>query len=208
MYLRQTPNRKTGRIYLSIVHGHRDSDGKVKQKTVQKIRYLDESEEDFDDPIAHFKKIAQDMEQEHKEEKNITITFDIDDQLERNDNKRKNYGYIIFSKIYHELGIDVFLKNARRHKNFKFNTDTIMRLLVYSRLLSPASKGSTVINKDMFFDNFKFSLDDVYDAFTHFEEICLKMQKHLHTNVAKQYGRETDLVYYDVTNYYFEIDKQ
>ena len=156
MYLRQTPNKKTGRIYLSIVHGYRDSDGKVKQKTIQKIGYLDEFEKDFDDPIAHFKKVAKNMEQERKEEKNITITFDMDDQLERNNKNRKNYGYIVFSKIYHELGIDVFLKNARRHKNFKFNTDAIMRLLVYSRLLFPASKRSTVIKKDMFFDNLNF----------------------------------------------------
>ena len=208
MYLRQTPNKKTGRIYLSIVHGYRDSDGKVKQKTIQKIGYLDEFEKDFDDPIAYFKKVAKNMEQERKEEKNITITFDMDDQLERNNKNRKNYGYIVFSKIYHELGIDVFLKNARRHKNFMFNTDAIMRLLVYSRLLFPASKRTTVINKDMFFDNFKCSLDDVYDALTHFNEICLDMQKHLHKKVTEQYGRETDLVYYDVTNYYFEIDKQ
>ncbi len=132
----------------------------------------------------------------------------MDNQLERNNKNRKNYGYIVFSKIYHELGIDVFLKNARRHKNFMFNTDAIMRLLVYSRLLFPASKRSTVIKKDMFFDNFKFSLDDVYDALTHYDEICLDLQKHLHAKVTEQYSRETDLVYYDVTNYYFEIDKQ
>ena len=208
MYLRQTHNKKTGRTYLSIVHGYRDNNGNSKQKTIQKIGYLDELEKDYDDPVAHFKKLAKDMEQERKEDKNINISIDMDAQLERGNKNRKNYGYIIFSKIYHELGIDVFLKNARRHKNFKFNTDAIMRLLVYSRLLFPASKRSTVIKKDMFFDNFKFALDDVYDALTHFDEICLDIQKHLHQKVTEQYGRETDLVYYDVTNYYFEIDKQ
>lgn len=208
MYLRQTPNKKTGRTYLSIVHGYRDNNGKVKQKTIQKIGYLDELEKDYDDPITHFKEVARDMEQKRKEDKNFTITFNMDHKLQRGNRNRRNYGYIVFSKIYHELGIDVFLKNARRHKNFMFNTDAIMRLLVYSRLLFPASKRATVINKDMFFDNFNCSLDDVYDALTHFDEICLDLQKHLHEKVTKQYGRETDLVYYDVTNYYFEIDKQ
>ena len=208
MYLRQTYNKKTGRTYLSIVHGYRDIDGKVKQKTIQKIGYLDELVKDYDDPISHFKKVAQDMEVERKEDKNISITFDMDNQLDRGNKNRKNYGYIVFSKIYHELGIDVFLKNAKRHKNFKFNTDAIMRLLVYSRLLFPASKRTNVINKDMFFDSFKFSLDDVYDALSHYDEICIDLQRHLHEKVTEQYGRETDLVYYDVTNYYFEIDKQ
>jgi len=208
MYLRQTPNKKTGRIYLSIVHGYRDNEGKTKQKTIQKIGYLDELEKDYDDPIQHFKKVAIDMEKERKEDKNITISFDMDEQINRANENRKNYGYIVFSKIYHELGIDVFLKNARRHKNFTFNTDAIMRLLVYSRLLFPGSKRDNVINKDIFFDNFKFSLDNVYDALTHFNEISVNLQKHLHEKVSEQYKRETDLVYYDVTNYYFEIDKQ
>lgn len=208
MYLRQTLNKKTGRIYLSIVHGYRDNEGKTKQKTIQKIGYLDELEKDYDDPIQHFKKVAIDMEKQRKEDKNITISFDMDEQINRDNENRKNYGYIVFSKIYHELGIDVFLKNARRHKNFTFNTDAIMRLLVYSRLLFPGSKRDNVINKDVFFDSFKFSLDNVYDALTHFNEISVNLQKHLHEKVTEQYGRETALVYYDVTNYYFEIDKQ
>jgi transposase len=60
----------------------------------------------------------------------------------------------------------------------------------------------------MFFDAFDFTLDDVYRALTHFDRISNALQQHLHERVCSQYGRDTDLVYYDVTNYYFEIDKQ
>jgi transposase len=129
-------------------------------------------------------------------------------QLDRGSVNRKNYGYIVFSKIYHELEIDWFLKNARRHENFKFNTDAIMRLLVYAKLLYPGSKRAAHLIKERFFDNFNFSLDDVYDALTHFDKISEMLQQHLHEKITEQYKRETDLVYYDVTNYYFEIDKQ
>jgi transposase len=83
-----------------------------------------------------------------------------------------------------------------------------MRLLVFTRLLYPCSKRASVLIKDRFFDNFKFSLDDVYAALTHFDLISSGLQQHLHERIAEQSGRETDLVYYDVTNYYFEIDKQ
>lgn len=65
-----------------------------------------------------------------------------------------------------------------------------------------------MLNRDIFFDHFNFSLDDVYRALTHFAQISEALQQHLHEQVVKQYGRETDLVYYDVTNYYFETDKQ
>jgi len=208
MYLRQTPEKKTGRIYLSIVHGYRDGEGKSKQKTIEKIGYADEYKDKYADPIAHFTKVAAAMELERKAGKRINIALDSDAQLERGAANRKNYGHVVFSKIYHELELDRFLKNARRHEKFKFNTDAVMRLLVYSRLLYPGSKRAAVLNKDVFFDSFNFSLDDVYDALTHFDKIAPALQQHLHAKVTEQYKRETDLVYYDVTNYYFEIDQQ
>ena len=209
MYLKVRSDNKTGRTYLSIVHGYWDSICKQSRtRTVQKIGYLDILEKEYDDPIAHFEKIATDMEKERLISKSITIQIDTYAQLERGATNRKNYGHVVFSMIYHELKIDWFLKNARRHENFKFNTDAIMRLLIYSRLLFPGSKRASVLNKDMFFDNFKFSLDDVYAALTHFDKISVSLQQHLHIKVTEQYNRETSLVYYDVTNYYFEIDKQ
>lgn len=208
MFLRKTPNNATGRIYLSIVHGYRDNDGKSKAKTVQKIGYLDEFEKKYDDPIAHFKTIVDEMNRERRETDSTAITLNMAEQINRGTTNRKNYGYIVFSKVYHELEINRFLNNSRRHQNFKFNTDAIMRLLVYSRLLYPGSKRAAVLDKECFFDSFRFSLDDVYDALTHFSEISDALQQHLHEKVTEQYGRETDIVYYDVTNYYFEIDKQ
>jgi transposase len=208
LYLRKIPSKSTGRTYLSIVHGYRDADGKTKHKTIQKIGYLDEFVGKYPDPIAHFTAVAAEMEKERLANKTITVTLDTAGQLERGAANRKNYGHVVFSKIYHELEIDRFLKNARRHENFKFNTDAIMRLLIYTRLLYPSSKRAAVLNKDIFFDNFNFSLDDVYGALTHFDKIAGALQQHLHEQVTKQYKRETDLVYYDVSNYYFEIDRQ
>jgi len=208
MYLRSSHNKKTGRAYLSIVHGYRDKEGNSKQKTVKSIGYVDELEKEYDDPIAHFTAVAEAMERERLSSKSVTFSIEADAQLERSTANRKNYGHVVLSKVYHELDIHRFLKNARRHENFKFNTDGIMRLLVFTRLLCPGSKRASHLNKDIFFDNFKFSLDDVYDALTHFDKISVALQQHLHEMVAAQYKRETDIVYYDVTNYYFEIDKQ
>jgi transposase len=209
MYLKRANNKKTGRTYLSIVHGYWDEAAKQSRtKTIQKIGYLDEYLDKYDDPIAHFTAVADSMEQERLSNKTITIKIGSDEQLERGTANRKNYGHIVFSKIYHELEMDRFLKNARRHENFKFNTDAIMRLLVFHRLLYPGSKRATVLNKDVYFEKFDFTLDDVYDALTHFDKISVSLQQHLHENVTSQYGRKTDIVYYDVTNYYFEIDRQ
>jgi len=207
MRLRQN-KYKNGRIHLSISHGYRNDQGKPRHKTIMKIGYLDEMKKLYDDPIAHFEALAEELEKERKESNKITITLNKDDRLDVDTVYRKNYGHVIFSKIYHELEIDRFLKNARRHENFKFNTDAIMRLLVYVRLLYPGSKRASHLKKEMFFDNFKFSLDDVYDALTHYDKVSVPLKAHLHEQVTLKYERKTDIVYYDVTNYYFEIDKQ
>lgn len=208
MFLRQSFVKKSGRTYLSIVHGFRDSLGNAKSKVVKSIGYLDDLQKEYDDPIAHFSALAKEMDKERLSSQFVTVTLDMEEIIDRSGSNRKNYGHIIFSKIYHNLNIDWFLKNARRHENFRFNTDAIMRLLVFSRLLFPCSKRASVLNKDLFFDAFNFSLDDVYDALTHFNNIAISLKKHLHQMVSEQYGRDTELVYYDVTNYYFEIDKQ
>ena len=208
MFLRQNKSKKTGRTHLSIVHGYRDKSGKPRQRTVQKVGYLDVLEKEHDDPIAHFTAVAAAMEEERRGSKTVTFTIESGAQLERGAANRKNYGHVVFSKVYHELGIHRFLKNARRHENFKFNTDAIMRLLVFTRLLCPGSKRASHLHRDMFFEGFRFSLDDVYGALTHFDKISPALQRHLHEMVTAQYNRETDIVYYDVTNYYFETDKQ
>ena len=208
MYLKQS-KYNNGKTYLSVVHGYWDNLAKQSRtKTVMKIGYLEDLKKEYSDPVAHFTEVAAKMEKERQESTSITITIEPAAQLERGAANRKNYGHAVFSKIYHELEINRFLKNARRHEKFKFNTDSIMRLLVFSRLLRPGSKRAAVLDKDIFFDNFKFTLDDVYHALTHFDKLSEDLQRHLHEQVTGQYGRETDLVYYDVTNYYFEIDKQ
>jgi transposase len=208
MFLKKTYQKRTGRTYLTIAQGYRTPDKKSRTKTIESIGYLDELEKQYKDPISHFTKLAKQMDEERLAGKRFIVTLDADEQLDRGAANRKNYGHVVFSKIYHELEIDRFLKNARRHKNFKYNTDAIMRLLVFGRLLDPGSKRATVLKKERFFDNFDFSLDNVFDALDHFDEVCSDTLAHLHEKVASLYGRDTDLVYYDVTNYYFETDKQ
>ena len=208
MFLRKNFSHKTGRTHLAIVQGYRDANGKNRHKTVKTLGYLDELQKQFSDPISHFTEIAKQMNSERLANCVVTINLDLTEQLERGGINRKNYGHLVFSKLYHELEIDRFLNNARRHKNFEFNSEAIMRLLLYSRLLSPSSKRAAHLDRGRFFDSFEFTLYDVYDALTHFNEISEPLQRYIHEKVVHQYGRNTDLVYYDVTNYYFEIDKQ
>ena len=208
MFLRKVPNKETGRIYLEIAQSYRDADGVPRSRTIEKIGYLDEKKKIMDDPISYYNKYADKLTEIDKASNSFTMTINTKDRVKRGVTNVRNYGYIALSKIYHELELDRFFNNARRHERFKYNSESIMRLLAYSRILYPDSKKKTIKIKDRFFENFDFSLDDIYDCLSHFSKCSAKAQKHIYQKIQEQYGIDKSLIYYDVTNYYFETDTQ
>ena len=200
MFLRKSISH--GKIYLSFVQGYRDENGKVKQKTIEKLGYLDDLKKIFNNPIEHFQSIAKEKSSEQIKEytiKNLN-TKTIDD-----DSHPKNLGYVILKKIYDELGISSILKDKQLSLNIKYSLDNIMKLLVFSRILYPSSKNETFNNKDVFFEKFDFSLKDLYRSLDHFDSLKNEIVKSIWNNTKDSYKRDTSISYYDTTNYYFEI---
>lgn len=208
MYLKKSYRKETGRTYLVLAQKYRDpKTGRAKDRTIKSLGYLDELEKVYDDPIAYFQEEARRLTEEEKRTKLISFEIDMDETLPEGVQGTKNLGYAIPLKVYHELELDSFLKNKARSGNFQFNTNSIMILLVISRLLSPGSKKKAWDQKERFFERFDFSLDDVYRSLSHFHEISENLQRFLHESVRMKYGSDTSTIYYDVTNYYFEIRK-
>jgi hypothetical protein len=208
MYL-QIGNNK-GRKYLSIVQGYRDPvTKKVRHKTVKSLGYLDKLTKHYLDPIAYFRGVVAEMNKKAALERQpVTISLDPKETLTADQTNRKNIGYAALSKLYYELGLDIFFYNHSRSFKSEFNTNNMMKLLVFSRILTPASKKKTYQEKDRYFENTKFSLDDVYRCLTQAVTFKDSLQLHLHQKMKEKFGRSTELVYYDVTNYYFETDRQ
>jgi transposase len=210
MFLKQSTNKKTGRTYLSIVKTYHDSKkGYTRTSTIKSLGYLDALQKVYDDPVSYFTGEVRKMnEAENSRTKTVTLRISTDETLELNSDNRKNFGYVALSKIYHELCIDKFLKNRQRYSKEEYDSNAIMKLLVYSRLLYPDSKKKTYEGRNKFFDKFDFSLDDIYRCLTLFNKRSDALQLWIHERIKEQYSRNTELVYYDVTNYYFEIDEQ
>jgi len=208
MYLNIMNNKKTGKTRLSIRRGYRDNNGKVKNITIQNLGDLEDLKKQYDDPITHFKEVVKKMNEEEKEN-NLPITINIkkDEKLEEGADNRKNFGYAALSKIYHELEIDKFIKLKFRARNFsEYKINNIIKLLVFARCLFPDSKKSTFENKDIFFENTNFSLKEVYNALSYIEPFKESLQSYVYDHIQEQYKPNNECVFYDVTNYYFEID--
>lgn len=208
MYLQKVFDKRRNKTYLSVARGYRDSNGKVKHKTLEYFGAVEDLKSIYDDPIAHFKEVVSKMNEEEKKDKQpILIKLDKTEQLEIGTNNHKNFGYAALSKVYHELEIDKFLINKFKDRNFsEFKINNIIKLLVFARCLFPDSKKSTYENKDLFFENTNFSLKEVYNALTYLEPFKESIQHFIYEHIEEQYKPKNEAVFYDVTNYYFEID--
>jgi hypothetical protein len=141
MYLKKNFNKESGRTYLSIAQKYRHPIKKVStDRNVVSLGYLDELEKKYDDPITHFKEVARKMTEEDNTRKKVVLNINMDEELPKDSSLRKNLGYAAILKIYHELELHDFFNNRARNESFKYNTNSIMMLLVVSRLLSPGSK--------------------------------------------------------------------
>ena len=117
-----------GKIYLSIVDGFR-KDGKVKQKVIKKLGYLDDLSKQYKNPIEHFKNEIEKM----KQEETFSFPTSIDkEELLENDNELLNIGYVFIKILYQQLGIDNFLKEKKKDLNISYDLNKIFSLLVYS----------------------------------------------------------------------------
>ena len=91
----------------------------------------------YDDPISHFKEISKQIN--NKEIKEYTIK-NFNSKSINNESISKNLGYVILEKVYDELNISSILNNKQSSLNIKYSLNNIIKLLVFSRILYPASK--------------------------------------------------------------------
>ncbi len=210
MFVQVIPEQKSGRKLIVFVEGYRDG-GKVRQRQVRRIGYLDEFEHLYADPLAHFKDVARKETADKKEKAEPVVIelpaeallpFDVDTGAY---DRVGNIGYAAISKIFHELGIPGFIDSRRKYLKLGYNLTAVMKLLVYERILHPDSKRAAWFGKGRYFDRMDFDLNAVYRSLSIFNTYRDDLLVHLHTVMVERFQRDTTLLFYDVTNYYFEI---
>ena len=207
MYLHKS-KKPNGDIYLTIKEKYHVPKVGAREKTVESIGYVSALKEKYDDPIAFFTQKAMEMTAKKKKEKAVSITIDTCEKMKSDTDDIRNVGYGILKQIYKDLEIDKFWNWKTRNLSVEFSVDQIFRLLVFSRILAPASKKGTFDNQTFYFEDFgDFSLDDVYHAL---DIICANneaLQKWIFDHSEYLYSRDLSVSYFDCTNYYFDIGR-
>lgn len=205
MYIKITksPTSKNQQVYL--IEGYRDKTGKVKHRIIKKYGLLAELQKDNPDILEELNLEAKTLTKSRQNEI-VTIEIDLVNQVKKPE-QLKNYGYFFLESIYGELKIDKFINKTAKQLNSSYDLNQALKLLVFSRILKPASKLETINNQNTYFDSFNVSLESAYRSLEVLSQINDDLQAMLHQEISKQYNRDCSIVFYDVTNYYFETEK-
>ena len=201
MYL-SIASRAGGRKYLSIVHGYRDENGKVRKKTIQSLGYLDELEKEYEDPILHFKAVAREMDWQRKQETaDYSLCISQQEKLPAGADNTKNFGYAALSKIYHELELDSFLKNRQRHTKDNFDANAILQALTYLKIISPGSNNEFFKDRELLFEKNSGTKDEFYHGLLFLYHLKQDLHSWINERITKEGMRDNTMVYYNIHNY-------
>ncbi len=208
MRLKITESKNSKSLY--VIKSFRDN-GKNTSKIVEKLGTYDELLKKLNgqDPIKWANKYIEDLNQKDEEDKRkIMVQYSPTKIIEKDEQHLFNGGYLFLQKLYYDLELHKICKEITQKYNFDFDLNSILSRLVYSRIIFPSSKLATYQLSSKFIEQPNFELHQIYRSL----EVIAKendfIQAALYTNSLKVSKRNTSVLYYDCTNYFFEIEQE
>ena len=210
--MKLTVSRSQNSETYYIQKSYRTDSGKSSTKTVERLGSIEEIKARFgeEDPIgaarAYMKELS---EAEKKSREDIVVKFKPSVLIKGNEQRRYNGGYLFLQKIYYELGLDYICKKiAKKHKLVKYDLNSILSMLIYTRILYPGSKRSSLEDSKKFFEQPECAIEQVYRALSLLAGEFNEIQADVYKRSLKLGKRNTQVVYYDLTNYFFEWEEE
>lgn len=205
MFLRSITIKGVTRLYFYESYYE---NGRTKQKCIENLGRLDELQKRFDDPVSHFKKVAEEKNAEQNTSRKASVPIDLSSTMSTSEDNLRNVGYAVLKDLYKQLELDKFWKLVLRKTSIQYDLEAVFRLLVFSRILYPGSKRDTFLNKSAYFEDMDgFSLKDTYKALDVFDQYDEQLQKWIYSHSSKICERDMSVSYFDCTNYYFDIGR-
>ena len=203
MFIATAKSPATGKTSVYLKEGYREN-GKVKHRNLKFYGFLEELEAKEPDILNKLRAEAKQMSKDGGSVLRIAVDLR---KPKSGTRPLLNYGYAFLQSIYNELKIPEFIADRQAKTDIAYPLNDILQLLVYSRCLNPSSKKKTFEGKgNYFFELADFSLDDVYRSLGRLCAMKEELTLHLHHRIQETRGRDCSLVFYDVTNYYFESE--
>lgn len=201
----KSKNAQSLYVVKSIYHNKKRTN-----KVVEKLGTYEKLKQTLDeDPIEWAKKYVEKLnEQEKNGTRTILVKYNPSKVIEKNQQISFNGGYLFLEKIYYELGLNAICKDISQKYKFAYDLNNILSRLIYSRIIYPSSKLATFELSKKYIEQPNFELHDIYRALEVISKETDFIQSELYKNSLKVSKRNTNILYYDCTNYFFEIEQE
>ena len=180
-------------------------------RIVEKLGTLDEViiKAKGEDPYVWAKKYAENLTMQDKENKREIIKYYSQSKLiDKNIQQSFNAGYLFLQKIYYDLGINNICNSIKDKYQFHYDLNNILSNLIYSRIIYPSSKLKTLESSKNFIEQPNFTYNDILRSLEVLSKESDYIQSELYKNSLKYSKRNDKVLFYDCTNYYFEIEEE
>lgn len=161
------------------------------------------------DPYEWAKEYIKDLNKKEKEEKReVLVKYSPSKLVDKDEQRSFNGGYLFLQKIYHELKLDKICKEVSQKYKFEYDLSSILSRLIYGRVIFPSSKLATSELSKKFIEQPNFDLHQIYRALEVLTKESDFIQSSLYENSLKVSKRNTGVLFYDCTNYFFEIEQE
>lgn len=208
MKLTVSKSKNTASFYVQ--KSIRKENGTSTTITIEKLGTIDEvrAKANGKDPYQWAQEYVNElnrMEYEHKKE--IIIPYSPSKLMKKGVQKSFNCGYLFLQDIYYSLGLDKICQAIADKYKFEYDLNDILSRLIYTRILYPSSKLSSYKQSATFIEQPTFKLHDVYRSLSVLSKESDFIQSELYKNSQSVLSRRKDILYYDCTNFYFEIEE-
>ena len=183
--------------------------GKHSSRIVEKLGTYDQLSKLHDDPIAWAKSYIEELNRLEKEQKReVVVKYKQSKRIPMGEQRRFNIGYLFLQQIYYSLGLPQICTVISDQYKFTFDLNGILSRLIYGRVLFPSSKLKTFEESKKFLEQPTFSLHHVYRALDVIAAEDAFIQSELYKNSKALSKRNDKVLFYDCTNFFFEIEQE
>ena len=213
--MRVTTSKSKNSESFYITKGYINDNGTSTSSVIRKLGTLNELLKEHgptrDDVMAWAKEEARLETLKYKEEqksKTVQVTFHADRQLDYDKQTFFRGGYLFPQSVYYALQLDKICRKLKTRYKFKYDINAILSDLVYTRILEPSSKRCAFKTASEFLEKPSYEIHDVYRALDILGSECDFIQSEVYKNSHLVCKRNDRILYYDCSNYYFEIEQE
>lgn len=198
-----------------IKQSYTDANGKSTSRTIRKLGTLKELLVEHgptrEDVMAWAREQARIETERYEQEKAnhcLPIVFHPNRKIPHGERRKFQGGYLFLQSVYYELGLNRICRKIRDKHHYSYDLNAILSDLIYTRILDPGSKRSSFEAANAFLEAPSYQLHDVYRALSMLSQECDLIQSEVYRNSKAILKRNDRILYYDCTNYYFEIEQE